>query len=175
MRKKKHPDRLRNRGAKKHGGIIPPCFFLYPEKNCSIHTVDERDDLTAGADIVRSEQIGAGITGSDAVINCPENRFGIELAVFHIRERVFSRPIREPVYDLIETVQEGNDLRSGAGIVRPEFVRAGVSGGDAVGGCPGHSLIVIVRFLDIRKGRDVCCFGIRPSDSAPKEGLRMKV
>ena len=142
--------------------------FLYPEKICSIHTIDERDDLTAGADIVRAEQIGAGITGSDAVINCPENRLGIELSVFHIRERVLRRLIREPAYDLIEAVQEGNDLRSGAGIVRTEFVRAGVAGGDAVGGCPAHSLIVIVRFLDVRKGRDICCFGIRSADPAPK-------
>ena len=81
--------------------------YLYPEKICSVHTIDERDDLTAGADIVRAEQIGAGITGSDAVINCPENRLGIELSVFHIRERVLRRLIREPVYDLIEAVQEG--------------------------------------------------------------------
>ena len=61
-------------------------FILLPPLFCEI-AVQERDDLAAGAGVVRAEMRGVHAV-RDLVLHCPEDRVGVVFTGGDVRERI---------------------------------------------------------------------------------------
>ena len=110
-------------------------------------TIEERDDLRAGAGLVRRE-FGLAHAVGDLVLHSPEHGSFIPLALDRVGEGILH--IRNGGLAL-GAIEERDDLRAGAGFVRRKFGLAHAVG-DLLRDRPGDGLGIILLHGHVRKG-----------------------
>ena len=126
--------------------------------------IEEGHNLCPSAGVLGGERRCARAVG-DVAFDCPENGAAEIGARLYVGKRVIRAGRRG--LPLIAP-EEGDDLRTGAGVVRAEG-RAGRAVGDALFDCPKDG-IVIIRALPHVTERVFAAYGVGLSGRAPQEG-----